>query len=111
MCKCIIKYLCNDRNKWIIYNCTDNILNDMIEKQLSIIKIEFSGGYCNLKKPTEILYNGIQLQQLYVGYFFDQPIYELSNCTQLQHLTFGDYFSKPIDELDFFSKQIDTLYE
>ena len=122
MCKCIIKYLCDDKIKWIIYNCSDNILNDILENKLNMIRIDFCGMFCTFNQPIDSLSNYTQLQQLTFGEYFDQPIDALSNCTQLQLLTFDAYFNQPIDALanctqlkqltfgENFNQPIDALY-
>ena len=82
--------------KWIVEGCTEDMLNDIANKQLNICVISFDKYFNN---PIDALSNCTQLQHLTFGYAFNQPINALSKCTQLQQLIFGYTFNQPINAL------------
>ena len=107
MCKYFMTYSYNEHGnddeyvkmkniKWIVDNCTENILKNILDKELNVIRMECVAEF---NHSIEALSNCTQLKQLTFFWWFNQPIEALSNCIQLQQLTFGRDFNQPIEAL------------
>ena len=81
------EYGCNElyyklnKAKWIIRNCTHQILSDCINKKLTLVKIIFN-------QPIETLAKCVQLRQITFNWCFNQSIEALSQCTLLKSIQF-----------------------
>jgi len=88
------------RNKWSVKHCHDEMLKDIIKKNINIHSLSFYYGFNQSIKTLKLL--SLQsLHSLSFGEKFNQSIEVLQHCKLLQSLRFGILFNQSIEVLQY----------